>query len=59
MKLLSKVFECDIIDLIPKEVPVYDIARLTLRRTNKINKNGSISNKKETQVVKIDPVEND
>jgi transcriptional regulator with XRE-family HTH domain len=58
LKLLSDVFECDIIDLIPKEVPIYDIVRLTLKRINKTNMDGSVSNKKETIVIKIEPVEN-
>jgi transcriptional regulator with XRE-family HTH domain len=57
LKLLADVFECDIVDLIPKEVPKYDIVRLTLKRTNKTNKDGSISNKKETTVLKIEPIE--
>lgn len=56
LKLLADVFECDITDLIPKEVPRYDMVRLTLKRTNKTNKNGSASNKKETTVVKIEPI---
>lgn len=56
LKLLADVFECDIVDLIPKEVPRYDMVRLTLKRTNKTKRNGSISNKKETTVVKIEPI---
>jgi transcriptional regulator with XRE-family HTH domain len=57
LKLLADVFECDIVDLIPKELPQYDIIRLTLKRTNKTKRDGSISNKKETLIMKIEPLE--
>lgn len=54
--LLASALNCNIQDILPLEQPKHDIVRLTLRRSNKINKDGSISRKKSTEVIKIEPV---
>jgi len=55
--LLANALNCKIQDIMPLEQPKYDIIKLTLKRTNKINKDGSISPKKVTEVLKIEPEE--
>lgn len=55
--LLASALNCTIQDILPLEQPKYDMVRLTLRRTNKINKDGSLSQKKTTEVIKIEPKE--
>ncbi|MNJ87495.1 hypothetical protein D3C87_50150 [compost metagenome] len=56
LPLLAIALECDIKEVLPKQTPKYDQIRLTLRRTNKINKDGSTSAKKLTEVVSIEPI---
>ncbi|WP_131538535.1 MULTISPECIES: helix-turn-helix domain-containing protein [Pedobacter] len=55
--LLAIALNCKIQDVLPLEQPQYDMVRLTLKRTNKINRDGSISQKKTTEVIKIEPKE--
>lgn len=55
--LLAIALNCKIQDILPLEQPRYDMVRLTLKRMNKINKDGSISQKKTTEVIKIEPKE--
>lgn len=55
--LLASALNCTIQDILPLEQPKYDIVILTLRRTNKINKDGSMSQKKTTEVIEIEPKE--
>lgn len=57
INLLASALNCTIQDILPLEQPKYDMVILTLRRTNKINKNGSLSQKKTTDVIKIEPKE--
>ena len=57
INLLASALNCTIQDILPLEQPKYDMVILTLRRTNKINKNGSLSQKKTTNVIKIEPKE--
>ncbi|MFC3560198.1 helix-turn-helix domain-containing protein [Pedobacter jamesrossensis] len=56
--LLASALNCNIQDILPLEQPKHDIVRLTLKRSNKINKDGSISRKKFTEVIKIEPINN-
>lgn len=56
LPLLAIALECEIKDVFPKQTPKYDQIRLTLRRTNKVNRDGSISTKKVTEVVSIEPI---
>ena len=55
LPLLAKAFDCEIKDLFPNQTPKYDLVKLTLLRTNRINRDGSVSTKKETKVIKIQP----
>ena len=55
--LLASALNCTIQDILPLEQPRYDMVILTLRRTNKVNKDGSLSKKKTTEVIKIEPKE--
>jgi transcriptional regulator with XRE-family HTH domain len=55
--LLASALNCNIQDILPLDQPKYDMVKLTLRRTNKINKDGSLSQKKTTEVIKIEPKE--
>jgi transcriptional regulator with XRE-family HTH domain len=55
--LLASALNCTIQDILPLEQPRYDMVILTLRRTNKVNKDGSLSQKKTTEVIKIEPKE--
>jgi len=55
--LIAKSFECKLEDILPLEQPQHDMVRLTLQRMNKVNKDGTISNKKTTEVIKIEPIE--
>ncbi|WP_230383734.1 helix-turn-helix domain-containing protein [Pedobacter endophyticus] len=57
INLLASALNCTIQDILPLEQPKYDMVILTLRRTNKINKDGSLSQKKTTEVIKIEPKE--
>ncbi|MCX2584813.1 helix-turn-helix domain-containing protein [Pedobacter sp. MR22-3] len=57
INLLASALNCTIQDILPLEQPKYDMVVLTLRRTNKINKDGSLSQKKTTEVIKIEPKE--
>ncbi|RZJ66892.1 MAG: XRE family transcriptional regulator [Flavobacterium sp.] len=57
IKLLASALDCNIQDILPLEQPEHDMIRLTLKRTSKINKDGSISQKKITEVIKIEPLE--
>lgn len=57
IKLLASALNCTIQDVLPLEQPKYDMVILTLRRTNKINKDGSLSQKKITEMIKIEPKE--
>ncbi|RZJ91815.1 MAG: XRE family transcriptional regulator [Chryseobacterium sp.] len=57
INLLASALNCTIQDILPLEQPKYDMVILTLRRTNKINKDGSLSQKKTTDVIKIEPKE--
>jgi len=57
INLLARALNCTIQDILPLEQPKYDMVILTLRRTNKINKDGSLSQKKTTEVIKIEPKE--
>jgi len=57
IQLLASALNCTIQDILPLEQPKYDMVILTLRRTNKINKDGSLSQKKTTEVIKIEPKE--
>jgi len=53
--LLASALNCNIQDILPIEQPKFDMVKLTLKRTNKINKDGSLSQKKTTEVIKIEP----
>lgn len=55
--LLASALDCTIQEILPVEQPKHDMVRLTLKRTNKINKDGSLSQKKITEVIKIEPRE--
>ena len=55
--LLASALNCTIQDILPLEQPRYDMVILTLRRTSKVNKDGSLSQKKTTEVIKIEPKE--
>ena len=55
--LLASALNCTIQDILPLEQPRYDMVILTLRRTKKVNKDGSLSQKKTTEVIKIEPKE--
>ncbi|SDD70349.1 helix-turn-helix domain-containing protein [Pedobacter soli] len=55
--LLASALNCTIQEILPVEQPKYDMVKLTLKRTNKINKDGSVSRKKITEVIKIEPRE--
>jgi len=57
IKLLASALNCNIQDILPLEQPEHDMVRLTLKRTNNINKDGSFSKKKTTEVIKIEPLE--
>ncbi|MCX2584339.1 hypothetical protein OQ267_11060 [Pedobacter sp. MR22-3] len=57
INLIANALNCKIQDVLPLEQPKYDMVRLTLKRTNKINKDGSISQKKTTEVITIEPKE--
>ncbi|MCZ4224703.1 MULTISPECIES: helix-turn-helix domain-containing protein [Pedobacter] len=57
INLLASALNCTIQDILPLEQPKYDMVIVTLRRTNKINKDGSLSQKKTTEVIKIEPKE--
>lgn len=52
--LLATAFNCNVQEILPHEQPKHDIVRLILRRTNRINKDGSLSSKKFTEVIKIE-----
>jgi len=56
LHLLAKALDCNIEDVLPLEKPEYDMVRLSLRRTNKINKDRTISQKKVTEVIKMEPI---
>jgi len=56
LPLIAKAFDCSIPELIPKEAPLYDQVRLTIKRTNRTNKDGSISRKKITKVIKVEQI---
>lgn len=55
INLLANALNCKIQDILPLEQPKYDMVKLTLRRVNKINKDGTISQKKTTEVITIEP----
>lgn len=55
--LLASALNCKIQDILPLDQPKFDMVKLTLRRTNKINKDGSLSQKKITEVITIEPKE--
>jgi len=54
--LLAKALQCSIQEILPEKQPEYDIVRLTLKRSNKRNKDGRLSPKKSTEILKIEPV---
>jgi len=53
--LLAIALNCKTQDILPTEQPKFDMIKLTLKRTNKVNKDGSLSQKKTTEVIKIEP----
>ncbi len=55
LPLLAKVLGVEIKDLIPSKSATYDLVVLTLRKTNKINNDGSTSVKKVIEVINIEP----
>ncbi|GAA4196151.1 hypothetical protein GCM10022289_01420 [Pedobacter jeongneungensis] len=57
INLLANALNCKIQDILPLEQPKYDMIKLTLKRANKINKDGTISQKKTTEVISIEPKE--
>lgn len=54
--LLAEAFNCSIQEILPLEQPIHDMVKLILKRTNKINKDGSLSAKKITEVIGIEPI---
>jgi len=56
LPLLAKALDCEISDLFPKQIPKNDQVKLTLLRTNRVNRDGSVSTKKVTEVIKIEPI---
>jgi transcriptional regulator with XRE-family HTH domain len=56
LPLLASALECEIKDFFPKLVPKYDQIQLTIKRTNRTNKDGSLSSKKFSEVINIEPV---
>lgn len=57
LPLLAMALNCSIKDLIPKDLPQFDLVRLTLERTSKMNKDGSLSKKLVTAVIKTEAIE--
>lgn len=55
LPLLAKSLDCNIEELLPKDEFRYDKVILTIHRSAKRNKDGSISKKKESKVVHIEP----
>lgn len=58
LPLLAKVLGVEIKDLIPSKSVTYDLVVLTLRKTNKINNDGSVSVKKVVEVINLEPANN-
>ncbi|MBB2143937.1 XRE family transcriptional regulator [Pedobacter sp. LMG 31464] len=56
LPLLAKALGVEIENLIPQKSPIYDLVILTLKKTNKINNDGSISTKKVIEVISIEPI---
>lgn len=55
LPLLAKAFNCTISEVLPEVIPKYDVVIITLKRTFKINKDGSISTKRTSEVISIEP----
>jgi len=59
LKLLADIFESKKIgDIFPDVIPTNDLVVLTVRITNNLKKDGSVSKKKLSEVIKIEPVKN-
>ena len=54
--LLAEAFNCSLQEILPLERPTHDMVRLILKRTNKINQDGSLSAKKITEVIGSEPI---
>lgn len=57
LKLLADIFKLkNFSDLLPAKIPANDLIRLTLKINNDIKKDGTLSKKKVTTVIKIEPI---
>lgn len=57
LPLLAKALKCKMTDLIPSDPPSYDMVRLKVERSLKLKKDGGFSDKKETRVIAIEPLQ--
>lgn len=55
LPLLAKALEVEVKDVIPNKSTTYDLVKLTLRKTNKVNNDGTVSVKKLIEVINIEP----
>ncbi|RZJ23723.1 MAG: XRE family transcriptional regulator [Acinetobacter sp.] len=56
LPLLATALGVEIKDLLPEQPTIYDIVKITIRKRNKTNLDGTVSQKKVIEVVKIEPV---
>jgi transcriptional regulator with XRE-family HTH domain len=56
LPLLARALSCKIADLFPRNSPKHDLVKITFRRTYKLNKDGTTSKKKQTEVLNIEAI---